>query len=74
MSEELPVLRPDSTRAARTVARCHARLEAQRRKRETAARTPDARLVVAERFALVGTCAAYLLAMAGNLLKTFEIR
>lgn len=73
MSEELPLIRPNDGRGAQTIARCHDRLAAHRRKLEQDARKPT-RAVVAERFVLVGVCAAYLVSMAGDLIKVISPR
>jgi hypothetical protein len=69
MSEDLPLIRPNAARGTQTLARCHARLEAHRRRLEKSDRTPVPKLVVAEQFVLVGACAAYLLSMANNVLR-----
>lgn len=74
MSEDLPVLRPDSARSARTIARCRARLEAQRRKLEQDGLKPARNVGAAERFVLAGACFAYLVSMAAHLLKTIDPR
>jgi hypothetical protein len=73
MIEHLPTLTPDTARGARTVARCHARFEAHRRKLEESARSPVPRTVATERLVLVGACTAYLVSMAGNILRTLNL-
>ena len=67
MIEKLPVLAPDATRAAHTVSRCHERLAVRRRKIESRNRRLPGRARV-ERLLLVSACAAYLVAMAFNVL------
>ncbi|MFM8533197.1 MAG: hypothetical protein ACKOEC_06345 [Acidimicrobiia bacterium] len=74
MNEALPLIRPTPARGARTVARCHAALAAHRRRLERDARTPMPKAAIAERFVLVGACVAYLLAMAGDILRTLNLR
>jgi hypothetical protein len=74
MSEDLPLIRPNAARGAQTMQRCHARLEAHRRKLEESARTPASKTVTTERLVLVGACAAYLLSMAGNILRTLDLQ
>jgi hypothetical protein len=72
MSEDLPQIRPNAARGAQTVARCHARLEAHRKKLEEIARRPDPRVVTAERLVLAGACFAYLVSMVGNVLRSIS--
>ena len=67
MIESLPLLTPDALRRAKTIARCHDRLAARRRKIETRHRR-GARALGAERLLVAGFCVAYLIAMAGDLL------
>ena len=75
MIEDLPLLAPNASRTAKTIARCHDRLAAQRRRRaerdqannEARNRQPGAR-ARAERLLVAGFCVAYLIAMAGDLL------
>jgi hypothetical protein len=74
MTETLPPLTPDPARGARTMARCHARLEAHRRKIEERARTPHPKAIAAERLVLAGACFAYLVSMVGNLLRLIDLR
>jgi hypothetical protein len=68
MIENLPLLRPDASRSATTMARCHERLAARRRKVEARAHPPSRSTVAAERLLAAGFCVAYLIAMAGNIL------
>lgn len=74
MNEELPLIRPNAARGARTVVHCHARLEAHRKKLEARARVPLPKRVTAERLVLVGACFAYLVSMVGNLLQIIDLR
>ena len=70
MIEKLPVLAPDATRAAHTLARCHARLAVRRRKVESRNRRPRRRAGLSiEHLLLASVCAAYLVAMAVNVLS-----
>ena len=68
MIDNLQRLTPDASRGAKTIARCHDRLAARRRKIEARHRAPGARSLGAERLLAVGFCVAYLVAMAGDLL------
>jgi hypothetical protein len=76
MIENLPLLTPDTSRGAKTIARCHHRLAARRRRRverdktkiEKRNRQPSPRALGAERLLVTGFCVAYLIAMAGDLL------
>ena len=68
MIENLPWLRPDASRSAKTLARCHDRLAARRRNIEARSRASGARALGAERLLVAGFCVAYLIAMAGDLL------
>ena len=68
MIENLPLLTPDASRRAKTIARCHNRLAARRRKIEARSRPSSARTLAAERLLAAGFCVAYLIAMAGDLL------
>ena len=68
MIEILPLLTPDASRSANTMARCHDRLAARLRKIEARNRAPNPRTLGAERLLVVGFCFAYLIAMAGDLL------
>lgn len=74
MNDSLPLLVPDAGRNARTLARCHARLEAHRRKLEDQAQTPALQGVRTERLVLAGACFAYLAAVVGNVLRTIAAR
>jgi hypothetical protein len=68
MIENLPLVTPDASRGARTIARCHDRLAARRRKIEVRHRAPNPRAPGAERLLVACFCVAYLIAMAGDLL------
>ena len=68
MIDNLPLLTPDASRRARTMARCHDRLAARRRKIEARHRPPAQRGARLERLLVAGLCVAYLIAMAGDLL------
>jgi hypothetical protein len=68
MIENLPLVRPDARRGAKTVARCHARLSAQRGKIEARNRTRNSLALGAERLLIAGCCVAYLIAMVGDVL------
>ena len=67
MIENLPLLSPDASRRAKTIARCHDRLAARRLKILARHRPPGAR-ARAERLLVAGFCVVYLIAMAGDLL------
>jgi len=70
MIENLPVLAPDADHGARTVSRCHERLAARRRKVESRTRRPRQRTAATvEHLVLASICAAYLVAMAVNVLS-----
>ena len=58
MIEHLPSLTPDMTRHARTIARCHDKLDRRRASAQSAAR------YVIERNALLGFGAVYLSSLA----------
>lgn len=68
MIEHLPLLSPDSTRSARTRARCHDVLE----RRQADAR--DAARYVVERNALLGFGAVYLSSLAFAILQVLISR
>ena len=68
MIDNLPLLTPDGSRSARTIARCHDRLAARRRKIKARSRAPNPRAFGADRLVVAGFCVAYLIAMAGDLL------
>jgi hypothetical protein len=69
MIEHLPVLAPDAERGARTMSRCHEQLAARRRKVESRTRRPQRRsAMTVEHLLLASVCAAYLVAMAVNVL------
>jgi hypothetical protein len=67
MIEHLPLLTPEESRSAKTLARCHDRLAARRRKIEARNRPSGQRAVLVERLVVAGFCVAYLVAMADNL-------
>ena len=69
MIENLPLLTPDASRSANTMARCQARLAARRRKIEARTRPPGQSVIAVERLLLAGLCVVYLVAMAGNVLS-----
>jgi hypothetical protein len=70
MIEKLPVLAPDAMRAGYTLSRCHERLAVRRRKIESRNRRPQRRAGLGvEHLLLVSACAAYLVAMAVNVLS-----
>ena len=68
MIDNLPLLTPDSSRNARTIARCQDRLVARRRKIEARKRAPNLGALGGERLLAAGFCFVYLLAMANDLL------
>lgn len=68
MIENLPLLTPDASRTAVTMARCHTTLAARRQRLEARNR-PKAGPV--ERLLAVGFCAIYLLSVAGNVFSVF---
>lgn len=74
MTDNLPMLTPDAARGARTLARCHARLEAHRHELEAQAARANQRAATAERLILAGASLAYLVAMAGNVLRIVSFR
>jgi hypothetical protein len=74
MIENLAPLTPDATRGARTISRCHGRLEAHRARLEAKARKPGPKVIAAERLVLVGACFAYLVSMVGTLLQIIDLR
>ena len=67
MIENLPVLTPDAARRANTLARCHDRLAARRRRIEARERAPKPRALAVERLLAAAFCVVYLIAMAGDL-------
>ena len=68
----LPALIPDSERAERVRARCHARLErGRRRSRKQAALANVARRVIPPAFA-AALCAAYVVELVSTALRTFS--
>ncbi len=69
MIETLPLLTPDASRSANTMARCHNRLAARRRRIEARSRPPSQRGVAMERLMLAGLCVVYLVSMAGDVLS-----
>lgn len=68
MIKNLPWLTPDASRNEKTIARCHDRLAAHRRKTEACNRASGGLALGAERLVVAGFCVAYLIAMAGDLL------
>ena len=68
MIEDLPRITPDASRTARTIARCHDRLVAQRRRIDALNQPRKPRPLAVERLLVVGVCVVYLLAMAGDIL------
>ncbi len=74
MIVNLQPLTPDRARGARTIARCHDRLAARRRRGEAPAPARPGRALAAERWLAAGLCAIYLLAMAGDLLAVAAMR
>ena len=56
------------SRSAKTIAHCHHKLAARRRRIEARNRPPGQRAVAMERLLLGGLCVVYLLSMAGNVL------
>ena len=74
MIENLPLLTPDASRSAKTMARCHTRLAARRRRIEARNRPAGQKGAAAERLLMAGFCVVYLLAMAGDLLAIAAFR
>jgi hypothetical protein len=74
MIDHLTPMTPDAARRARTMARCHQRLAAGRRRIEARRRGRQPRAVMVERYLLAGVCAAYLIAMAGELVAVAAMR
>jgi hypothetical protein len=68
MIEDLPLLRPDAARSARTVAKCHDRMAARRRRIAAHRRPAGPKPIVVERLLVAGLCVVYLIAMAGEVL------
>ena len=67
MIENLPLHAPDASRCARTVAKCHDRLAARRRRIEARHRPSALKAVTIERLLLTGLCVVYLISMAGDI-------
>jgi len=65
MIERLPSLAPDSSRNARTIARCHDKLDRRRASAQSAAR------YVIERNALFGFGVIYLSSLAFDVVRIF---
>jgi hypothetical protein len=65
MIQRLPTLAPDSSRHARTVARCHDKLDRRRASAQSAAR------YVIERNALLGFGVIYLSSLAFDVVRIF---
>jgi hypothetical protein len=63
MIQHLPSLAPDTTRHARTIARCHAQMERRRTGAQSAAR------YVIERNALLGFGAIYFSSLAFDVVR-----
>ena len=74
MIEHLTAIVPDASRGARTVARCHKRLAAHRRRIEARRQPRNPRIAAMERYLVFGVCAAYLIAMAGELVAVAAMR
>jgi hypothetical protein len=72
MSESLPLLTPNASRGARTIARCHDRLATRRRRIEARTRPSNPRTIVAERLFISGLCVVYLISMAANVLSAIS--
>ena len=68
MIEQLPLLTPDSTRDARTIARCHDMLDRRRASSAAAAQ------YAIERNALLGFGALYLSSLAFNVIRILAVR
>ena len=68
MIENLPRLIPDASRAAATLVRCHNTLAARRRRVEARNGT-NPKTAAIERLFVAGLCMAYLVSMAGNVLR-----
>lgn len=68
MIENLPLLTPAPSRSAKTIARCHDRLAARRRKIEARNRRPKLRPLGTEVLLVAGFCVVYLFTMASDLL------
>jgi hypothetical protein len=68
MIENLPLIAPDASRGAQTIARCHARLAARRGRVEARNRPRQPRPAAAERLLAAGVCVIYLIAMARDIL------
>ena len=68
MIEDLPLLRPDAARSARTVLKCHDRMAARRRRIEARRRSTRPKPIFVEPLLVAGLCVVYLIAMAGEVL------
>lgn len=71
MIEHLPALDPDAPRGARTLARCREQLARRRLRLERQARFRSQAWLV-ERFVVAGVCVAYLVAMAGDIIRLYR--
>ena len=69
MIDNLPVLAPDAARSACTMSRCHERLAARRRKGHRRNCHPHRADLAVDHLLLASACAAYLVAMAINVLS-----
>ena len=74
MIEDLPRITPDASRRARTIARCHDRLGAHRRRIEARSQPRSPRTLAGERLLVVGVCVAYLIAMAADIVAIAAAR
>jgi hypothetical protein len=72
MIDDLPLLTPDASRRAGTLARCHDRLATRRRKIEARNRPSNPKVMAAEFVVATGLCVVYLISMAGNVLRLID--
>ncbi len=74
MIENLPMLTPDDSRCAITIARCHKQLAARRRRIEARNQSPRSQAFSPDRVLALSLCGAYLIVMAGDLLAIAALR
>jgi hypothetical protein len=68
MIESLPILQPNADRRARTMTRCHERLERRRRK-QARLEQRNARGLGFEPVVVAGLCVLHLIAVASDIIR-----